>query len=46
MPHHRRKAFKEQQNLSRRKEEAQTLHADKSKAFPASLNGISKNENS
>jgi len=43
MPHHRRKAYKEQQNMSRMKEEAQTLLADKSKAFPASVNGINKN---
>ncbi|WP_274381440.1 hypothetical protein [Paenibacillus mesophilus] len=43
MPHHRRKAYKEQQNMSRMKEEARTMHADKSKAFPPSANGISKN---
>lgn len=44
MPHHRRKPYKEQQNMSRMKEEAQTTHADKAKAFPPSLNNIAKND--
>ncbi|MEF3301561.1 hypothetical protein [Paenibacillus sp. GYB003] len=43
MPHHRRKAYKEQQNMSSLKEEARTLHADKAKDYPASANNIGKN---
>lgn len=43
MTRHRRKAYKEQQNMSRLKEEAQTLRADKAATFPASANGIGKN---
>jgi hypothetical protein len=44
VPYHRRKAYKEQQNMSSMKEEARTLHADKAKAFPPSANGIGKQE--
>ncbi|GAA3406236.1 hypothetical protein ACFFNY_23540 [Paenibacillus hodogayensis] len=42
MPRHRRKAFKEQQNMSSMKEEARTLHPEKAKAFPPSANNIGK----
>ncbi|WP_158289403.1 hypothetical protein [Paenibacillus flagellatus] len=43
MPHHRRKAYKEQQNMSRLKEEVRTIQADKAKAYTASVNNIEKN---
>ncbi|MDF2721951.1 MAG: hypothetical protein K0Q59_1626 [Paenibacillus sp.] len=43
MPQHRRKAFKEQQNHSSIKEEAQTVKANKANSFTPSANGIPKN---
>lgn len=43
MPHHKSKAYNEQQRMDSMKDEARTPSEDKMKKRPPNLNGISKN---